>query len=175
MWTGDCRHGELTITWHCCWSCAFLQHQEMKSKGMLLLNRKGSLPQWGDSYPREQGRDLCFGKASRKEIILLGTSSIYYHCCTAPGGIGSPRRNSCSIPSLNEAKLLSAPRVVLAAGRIASFTTLIFSGYFLPHPWVHTRVSFYAQLSSWLILPGAFPASAPAGDWAAPNNTVKVN
>lgn len=77
--------------------------------------------------------------------------------------------------SLNGARLLSTTRAVLAAGRIASFAVIIFSGYFSPHPWGHTSISFYAQLSSWLILPGAFPVSAAAGDWAAPNNTAKVD
>lgn len=36
--------------------------------------------------------------------------------------------------SLNGARLLSTTRAVLAAGRIASFSTIIFSGYFPPYP-----------------------------------------
>jgi len=36
--------------------------------------------------------------------------------------------------SQNGARLLSTTRAVLAAGRIASFAAIIFSGYFPPHP-----------------------------------------
>lgn len=36
--------------------------------------------------------------------------------------------------SLNGARLPSATRAILAAGRIASFAAIIFSGYFPPHP-----------------------------------------
>lgn len=62
------------------------------------------------------------------------------HRSVLPSITAAARHLDISVPpeeihvSLNAARLLSTIRAVLAAGRIASFATVIFSGYFPPHP-----------------------------------------
>lgn len=60
-------------------------------------------------------------------------------------------------------RLLSTASTVLASGGIASFAAILIPVYFPSHPLGHINVSLHAQLSSWSILPGAFPVLVQAG------------